>query len=58
MLLKASINSINSRGETIHTADQICSMADFLADNIFVKFGGSLFRQDIRIPVGPISLLI
>ena len=27
-------------------------MTDFLADNIFVKFGGFLFRQVIGIPIG------
>ena len=35
----------------MHTADQICSMIDFLVDNIFVKFGGCLFRQVIGIPM-------
>ena len=36
----------------IYTADQICNMADFLADNIFVKFGGCIFHQVIGIPIG------
>ena len=27
----------------MYTADQICSMIDFLVDNIFVKFGGVYF---------------
>ena len=36
----------------MYTADQICNMIDFLADNIFVKFGGCLFRQVIGIPMG------
>ena len=35
----------------MYTADQLCSMIDFLADNIFVKFGGCLFRQVLGIPV-------
>ena len=30
----------------------ICRMVEFLIDNIFVKFGGCLFRQVIGIPVG------
>ena len=46
------INSINGGGEKMYTADQIYNMIDFLADNIFVKFGGSLFRQVIGIPMG------
>ena len=36
----------------MYTADQICSMIDFLADNIFVKFGGCLFCQVIGILIG------
>ena len=27
----------------MYTADQMCNMADFLVDNIFVKFGGVYF---------------
>ena len=34
------------------TADQIFNMIDFLVANIFVKFGGYLFRQVIGIPMG------
>ena len=37
----------------MYTADQMCNMVDFLADNIFVKFeGGCIFHQVIGIPVG------
>ena len=46
------ITSIYSGGDKIYTADQICSMIDFLADNIFVKFGECLFSQVIGIPMG------
>ena len=35
----------------MYTADQICSMIDFLVDKIFVKFGGRLFSQVIGIPM-------
>ena len=34
------------------TADSICEMIEFLIDNIFVQFGGRLFRQVIGIPMG------
>ena len=34
------------------TADSICEMIEFLIDNIFVQFGGRLFRQVIEIPMG------
>ena len=30
-------------GKNVYTADQICNMIDFLADNIFVKFAGAYF---------------
>ena len=36
----------------MHTADNICKMIEFLIDNIFVEFGGCLFRQVIGIPMG------
>ena len=29
----------------MYTADNICKMIEFLIDNIFVQFGGRLFRQ-------------
>ena len=36
----------------MYTADNICKMTEFLIDNIFVQFGGHLFRQVIGIPMG------
>ena len=36
----------------MYTADNICRMIEFLIDNIFVQFGGHLFRQMIGIPMG------
>ena len=36
----------------MYTADQMCNMADFLADNIFVQFGRCIFHQVIEIPIG------
>ena len=45
------MDTINSGGDNLYTADQICRMVEFLIDNIFVKFGGCLFRQDIGIPM-------
>ena len=33
----------------MYTADNICKMIEFLIDNIFVQFGGCLFRQVIGI---------
>ena len=39
----------------MYTADQMCNMDDFLAHNIFVKFGGCIFHQVIGIPIGTSS---
>ena len=36
----------------MYTADNICQMIEFLIDNIFVQFGGCLFRRVIGIPMG------
>ena len=38
-------HDINSGGDNTYTADNICRMIEFLIDNIFVQFGGCLFRQ-------------
>ena len=46
------IDTINPGGDNLYTADQVCRMVEFLIDNIFVKFGGRLFRQVIGIPMG------
>ena len=46
------IDTINPDGDNLYTADQICRMVEFLIDNLFVKFGGCLFRQVIGIPGG------
>ena len=46
------IDTINPGEDNLYTADQICRMVEFLIDNIFVKFGGCLFRQVIGIPMG------
>jgi hypothetical protein len=32
--------------------EQVISMLEFLIDNIFVSFGGTLFQQVIGIPMG------
>ena len=36
----------------MYTADNICKMIEFLIDNIFLQFGGRLFRQVIGILIG------
>ena len=42
-------HDINGGGDNMYTADNICKMIEFLIDNIFVQFGGPLFRQVIGI---------
>ena len=42
----------NGGGDNTYTADNICKMIEILIDNIFVQFGGHLFRQVIGIPMG------
>ena len=36
----------------MYTADNTCKIIEFLIDNIFMQFGGRLFRQVIGILVG------
>ena len=45
-------HDINGGRDNMFTADSICEMIEFLIDNIFVQFGGLLFRQVIGIPMG------
>ena len=39
-------------GDNKYTASDICKMTEFLVDNIYVWFGGQLFRQTVGIPMG------
>ena len=34
-----------------YTANDICKMIEFLLDNLYVRFGGQLFRQMVGIPM-------
>ena len=40
------------KGKTCYSEEQVISMLEFLIDNIFVSFGGTLFQQVIGIPMG------
>ena len=35
-----------------YNANDICKMIEFLVDNIYVRFGGQLFRRMVGIPMG------
>ena len=39
-------------GDNKYTANDICKMTKYLVDNIYVRFGGQLFRQMVGIPMG------
>ena len=45
-------HDINGGEDNMYTADNVSKMIEFLVDNLFVQFGGCLFRQVIGIPVG------
>ena len=38
-------------GDNKYAASDICKMIEFLVDNIYVRFGGQLFRQTVGIPM-------
>jgi hypothetical protein len=40
------------KGKTCYSEEQVISMLEFLIDNIFVSFGGTLFQQVVGIPIG------
>jgi hypothetical protein len=40
------------KGNACYTEEQVISMLEFLMDNIFVSFGGTLFQQIVGIPMG------
>ena len=40
------------KGKTCYSEEQVISMLEFLIDNIFVSFGGTLFQQVVGMPMG------
>ena len=49
---KSYFTSHPLNGDNKYTANDICKMIEFLVDNIYVRFGGQLFRQMVGIPMG------
>ena len=49
---KSYFTSDPLNGDNKYTANDICKMIEFLVDNIYVRFGGQLFRQMVAIPIG------
>jgi hypothetical protein len=48
--LYAISNKIQN-GKTCYSEEQVISILEFLIDNIFVSFGGTLFQQVVGIPM-------
>ena len=48
---KSYFTSDPLNGDNKYTANDICKMIEFLVDNIYVRFGGQLFRQMVGIPM-------
>jgi hypothetical protein len=40
------------KGKTCYSEEQVINMLEFLIDNIFISFGGTLFQQVVGIPMG------
>ena len=52
-ILVHQFNQFNPlNGDNKYTANDICKMIEFLVDNIYIRFGGQLFRQMVGIPMG------
>ena len=49
---KSYFTSDPLNGDNKYTANDICKMIEFLVDNIYVRFGGQIFRQMVGIPMG------
>ena len=43
---------LSFQGKTCYSEEQVISMLEFLIDNIFFCFGGTLFQQVVGIPMG------
>ena len=48
----ANVSNKIQKGKACYSEEQVISMLEFLIDNIFVSFGGTLFQQVIGIPMG------
>ena len=49
---KSYLTSDPLNGDSKYAANDICKTIEFLVDNIYVRFGGQLFRQMVGIPMG------
>ena len=49
---KSYFTSDASNDDNKYTANDICKIIEFLWDDIYVRFGGQLFRQMVGLPMG------
>ena len=49
---KSYFTSDPSNGDNKYTANAICKMTEFLVNNMYVRFGGQLFRRTVGISMG------
>ena len=49
---KSYFTSDPLNGDNKYTANDICKVIEFLVDNIYIRFGGQLFRKMVGIPMG------
>ena len=49
---KSYFTSDPLNGDNKYTANDTCKMTEFLVDNIYIRFGGQLFRQMVGISMG------
>ena len=49
---KSYFTSDPLNGDNKYTGNDICKMTECLVDNMYVRFGGQLFRQMVGIPMG------
>jgi hypothetical protein len=45
LYVKLKVSNKIQKGKTCYSEEQVISMLEFIIDNIFVSFGGTLFQQ-------------
>ena len=49
---KAFFTSTDHRGYTLWSCQNVCDALSYLLDNIYIRFGNTLYRQIVGIPMG------
>ena len=55
-ILSVTIASIYHRGYTLWSCQNVhvCDALSYILDNIYIRFGNTLYRQMVGIPMGPL----